>query len=808
MSEFLSSTREQFAEELERLLRKADERRPVALIVSGEPGLGKSTTLETVRQRWERGEGTSVPVLDPEDIGTLSTVLDPGGGTPTLLVVDDIDQWAEADTEKLAGVISDSRNKELRLLASAQNEHPEHLHALVVQRRNLPRLPHGEVQSLLRARGIDDPTRISAIVDRSGGNPWVAQELSAVDAEQLLEDDPTGVPETVARRFHQIVTDLPNAVRRSLVVLAAADGGDLNVIDKALGVLGESMPELDRAEDSGLIRVADGRVSFTHPILRTVSYRSVGIASRRAAHAALATVMSLPAQAAGRAQHLVAAATGPDEAVADALMVLAERAGMLGMHAEAATQFERSARFSAEDLSANRCLALAALQWRAAREPIEARRLLREVDRTRLAEPILVALCELDRWLDGPAAALSRFDQVDLDAAIATAMRSALILDLFGLPTADREASSATAENARSATAAAAVAIVRCRITGTAWTEDAHEGLDPHVQRWFRTQSLNAVNESGIAPARNANSVEELLACAQDSLLRCDLVESGRSIEMARALHRDGAVGEELDLRSIESFAAQLRGNLSELDWSSDEMVRGEPAPAAWLWARGRAALDREDQDEATAIDLLRRAAGLRPELYAADLIAGLARLGRVTEAGEWLEHVPERTSENSPLQSARGLRARAVLREDDRLFRSSARVADEHGLVLDRFETLLAQAESLARRALSEEARKLAGLVRGGLGRLGLRGWNRRIDEVARSDNMPSIEDRLTPAELRVARAVAGGGTNKAVAEELFLSVKTVDYHLQNIYRKLEIRSRTELAVMVTGRNKEVRGG
>ena len=100
MSEFLSSTREQFAEELERLLRKADERRPVALIVSGEPGLGKSTTLETVRQRWERGEGTSVPVLDPEDIGTLSTVLDPGGGTPTLLVVDDIDQWAAADTHR------------------------------------------------------------------------------------------------------------------------------------------------------------------------------------------------------------------------------------------------------------------------------------------------------------------------------------------------------------------------------------------------------------------------------------------------------------------------------------------------------------------------------------------------------------------------------------------------------------------------------------------------------------------------------------------------------------------------------------
>jgi DNA-binding NarL/FixJ family response regulator len=51
----------------------------------------------------------------------------------------------------------------------------------------------------------------------------------------------------------------------------------------------------------------------------------------------------------------------------------------------------------------------------------------------------------------------------------------------------------------------------------------------------------------------------------------------------------------------------------------------------------------------------------------------------------------------------------------------------------------------------------------------------------------------------LRVAEAVTSGGTNRQVAEELFLSVKTVDFHLQQIYRKLGVRSRTELAVLVS---------
>jgi DNA-binding NarL/FixJ family response regulator len=57
-----------------------------------------------------------------------------------------------------------------------------------------------------------------------------------------------------------------------------------------------------------------------------------------------------------------------------------------------------------------------------------------------------------------------------------------------------------------------------------------------------------------------------------------------------------------------------------------------------------------------------------------------------------------------------------------------------------------------------------------------------------------------LSQAELRVVDAVAAGLTNREVAAKLFLSVKTVDFHLQQVYRKLGVRSRTELAVRMTG--------
>ncbi len=81
------------------------------------------------------------------------------------------------------------------------------------------------------------------------------------------------------------------------------------------------------------------------------------------------------------------------------------------------------------------------------------------------------------------------------------------------------------------------------------------------------------------------------------------------------------------------------------------------------------------------------------------------------------------------------------------------------------------------------------------------------RYDDVAvAATPNPEVVAALTKAERRVAEAVAAGRTNREVADHLFVSVKTVDFHLQAIYRKLGVRSRTELAVLMASDRREAK--
>jgi DNA-binding NarL/FixJ family response regulator len=96
---------------------------------------------------------------------------------------------------------------------------------------------------------------------------------------------------------------------------------------------------------------------------------------------------------------------------------------------------------------------------------------------------------------------------------------------------------------------------------------------------------------------------------------------------------------------------------------------------------------------------------------------------------------------------------------------------------------------------------------------RLGAEPWANRAraelsatGERARKRDVSSSRD-LTPQELQIALAVAGGATNREAAAQLFLSPKTVEAHLSNAYRKLDVRSRTEL-VRLFSRETAIRDG
>ena len=153
------------------------------------------------------------------------------------------------------------------------------------------------------------------------------------------------------------------------------------------------------------------------------------------------------------------------------------------------------------------------------------------------------------------------------------------------------------------------------------------------------------------------------------------------------------------------------------------------------------------------------------------------------------------------PLATVRGLIAAGRADSDlDTLERAAARAGDL-GLSIEAAEARLAALEvavSIGRCPSMADRQRVAA----NLWHLGVHAWDRRLatlDETGRTESDPRLS-RLSRAELRVAEAVSAGMTNREAAAALYLAVKTVDFHLQQIYRKLEVRSRTELAVMILG--------
>jgi DNA-binding NarL/FixJ family response regulator len=142
------------------------------------------------------------------------------------------------------------------------------------------------------------------------------------------------------------------------------------------------------------------------------------------------------------------------------------------------------------------------------------------------------------------------------------------------------------------------------------------------------------------------------------------------------------------------------------------------------------------------------------------------------------------------------------ALDADPSALKRAVELAEKHSLPVEAGEARLWLGEQQS----ASERRDNVTLCRATLQRCGVRGWDSRLEHCSAGDARaasvrradPAL-DALSQAEFRVAAAVAGGLTNREVAATLLISVKTVDFHLQQMYRKLGIRSRTELAVRMT---------
>ena len=156
-------------------------------------------------------------------------------------------------------------------------------------------------------------------------------------------------------------------------------------------------------------------------------------------------------------------------------------------------------------------------------------------------------------------------------------------------------------------------------------------------------------------------------------------------------------------------------------------------------------------------------------------------------------------------------LHCRALLSEDDArsrapLLRGARRARRGRPRPFERARTELAYGEFLRRARRRVEAREHLRAALDGFEALGATLWAERARVELRASGQtarkrdPSTRDELTPQELQIARFVAEGLTNREVAAQLFLSPRTIDFHLRNVFRKLGISSRTALARLDLG--------
>jgi DNA-binding CsgD family transcriptional regulator len=249
------------------------------------------------------------------------------------------------------------------------------------------------------------------------------------------------------------------------------------------------------------------------------------------------------------------------------------------------------------------------------------------------------------------------------------------------------------------------------------------------------------------------------------------------SMRAREALHS----AEVLGLASIAAFARAALGAsalahgdaaaaLEELGAVWDIRLRGGVAEPGVVWYHG-------DFIEALIVDDRRK--------EAAGIVREVARIGEAT-GGRWAAAV-----------AARG---QALLG------RGSARDAIAAALALDSpFELARTRLALVEHRRLDPRSADLDAAL-ATFERLGARPWatRARVASGAVGESAPSLAQQLTDAELRVAMLVGRGATNAATSEQLVLSVRTVDAHLRSIFRKLGIKSRSELVLRVateTGR-------
>jgi DNA-binding CsgD family transcriptional regulator len=793
-------------------------------------------------------------------LAVLSLLADAAEEQPLLCIVDDA-QWLDrVSAQTLAFVarrlLAERVGVVFALRESVHGEELAGLPALVIEG-----LPSDDASRLLETSipGALDAQVRDRILDEAGGNPLALLELPRGQEPVPLAGGFGGLEEMpltsrIEQGFVRQLESLPAETRRLLLTAAAEPVGDVTLLWRAAGRLGLGIDAAPPAKAAGLIELG-GRVRFRHPLVRSAAYRAATPSDRQEIHRALAEATDAETDPDRRAWHLARAASGPDEAVAAELERSADRAQARGGLSAAAAFLQRAAELTPDPaMRVERSLAAAQAKLDVA-DAASAADLLAaaelgpadELQRARLERLGGQVVFARGRGRDAPPLLLEAARRLDrLDAAVAgetylEAITSAMFAGRLGTGPDEREIAEAVRGSSRVSSASATEALLDALVTRftdgyAASVEPLSRALrafaesssdDEADRRWLwlacrLAQDLwddelwHVLATRGVRVARDTGALN-LLPNALNYLAALD-VHSGAFTTAAALIDEVEAITQATGmppLRYAAGVLAASRGDQAQMQALTEAsvpaaMARGEGS-AIGGHAGFTALLGNSHGHYGQALAAAKRACEYEDVVFygwaLVELIEAGIRSDQPREAAAALERLSERTRA-SGTEWALGIeaRCRGLVSDDEPQYVESIERLAQSRAAIDLARSRLLYGEWLRREHRRVDARDQLRAAHETFDRMGAQAFAERASrelratgETVRRTNADT-RDALTPQEFQVAWLARDGHTNQEIGAQLFISPRTVEYHLRKVFRKLDVTTRKGLRGALAG--------
>jgi DNA-binding CsgD family transcriptional regulator len=794
-------------------------------------------------------------------LATLELIGDAAASSPVLVIVEDAQWLDEPSCEALAFVARRLEAEAIVMLIAIRDGYESPFDDAGLPELRLQGLDGTAAAVLLDAHAPGlEPVLREQLLAEAAGNPLALVELPAgLRLEELgdraLLPSPLPLTARLERAFATRASELPPATRSLLLVAAADDGRALDEVLSATRVLEGAEVSVDTvapAVAAQLVEIEGTGLQFRHPLVRSSIYQAASVSERQAAHSALSEV--LVGQPDRHVWHRAAATLGTDERVAAELDEAADRAARSGAVAVAITALERAAELSERPaLRGSRLVRAAELALELGR-PAVGIRLVRAAEPLELASEDSLRLSWLRATFDshqwaGRPETLDSFiqsaERLRLDGRPDLAMTSLLTIALtcyWANPDDDtRELVAAGAERL-------ALADDRPELTAILALAAPVQTAAVVLER-IRRFPLHAGGDPaallliGVA-ASAVGDFERSTACASAAV--AGLRAQGRLGLLTRALGvyafntfylgswQQGWAAADEGARLARETSQAIWETSADLSRATLDAVRGHQESAEALATKGEAILvpmgltpmlalvqqargiaDLADGRHADAYGQLRRIFDSTDVAYhpfircwlIGELAEAAAHSGQRADARVFLEELERLATDTGfPFLQAGLAYARPLLADDD-----EAEKLFQAGLTIDlatwpflRARLLLAYGAWLRRRRRVAESRVPLRAAREALDALGAIPWGERARQELRASGVtsrrriPATRDQLTPQELQIAGLAAEGLSNREIGQQLYISHRTVAYHLRRIFPKLGITSRSQLHAAV----------